>query len=69
VDKAAWQLFVAPVGVRGEGAIKAAYRQHANAKLGRDVNEDQAAAFGILQWTIERRLGSQLIVEKSTRLG
>lgn len=64
VDKAAWQNHVVPVASRkGEGAIKAAYLQHARDVLGeRCENEDQAAAFGVLQWAIEARLGGTLIV-------
>lgn len=63
VDKAAWQNHVVPVASRkGEGAIKAAYLQHARNVLGeRCENEDQAAAFGILQWAIEARIGGNLI--------
>ncbi len=63
VDKAAWQNHVAPSAGRGEGAIKAAYLKHACDVLGeRCENEDQAAAFGILQWAIKARLGATLIV-------
>jgi hypothetical protein len=64
VDKTAWQTHVVPAASRkGEGAIKAAYLQHARDMLGqRCENEDQAAAFGILQWQIETRLGGTLIV-------
>jgi hypothetical protein len=64
VDKAAWQNHVVPSAKRlGEGAIKVAYLEHARAVLGeRCENEDQAAAFGILQWQIEARLGGTLIV-------
>lgn len=64
VDKAAWQNHVVSAASRkGEGAIKAAYLQHARDVLGeRCENEDQAAAFGILLWQIEARLGGTLIV-------
>lgn len=65
VDKAAWQSHVAPLAVRGkgEGAIKAAYQAHARERLGdRCENEDQAAAFGIVQWQIEARLGGTLVI-------
>lgn len=64
VDKAAWQNHVVPAASRkGEGAIKAAYLQHARDILGeRCTNEDVAAALGILEWQIEARLGGTLIV-------
>jgi hypothetical protein len=64
VDKAAWQNHIVPAASRkGEGAIKAAYLQHARDVLGqRCGNEDQAAAFGILQWQIEARLGGTLLI-------
>ena len=70
VDKAAWQSLVLrklqpPRGARGEGAIKRVYQDHARASLGSVVaNEDQAAAFGILQWSVEVRLGATIDLRK-----
>jgi hypothetical protein len=66
-EPGAWQRHVTTAEARrgGDGAIKAAYKQHAIAVLEREVNEDQSAAFGILQWAIEARIGASLIVGKS----
>jgi hypothetical protein len=63
VDKAAWENFIAP-GVRGEGAIKRAYRDHANRLLpSHTLNEDTAAAFCILLHSVAVRFGATLIVD------